>query len=117
MQFSFATVIFGLAALAAAGPAAPATELSARATRATGTCCLANKSIKQEICTTETGEAGKCVPGGNACNSALSCVANNRLACDANIKERNGNLCRTKVRGGFQDGARVVPSLDLSKVN
>lgn len=67
MQFSFATVIFGLAALAAASPAAPGSEIFSRQNKATGTCCFANQSLKQELCTSATGEAGKCVPGGNAC--------------------------------------------------
>ncbi|TLS30773.1 hypothetical protein PpBr36_02544 [Pyricularia pennisetigena] len=117
MQFSFATVIFGLAALAAATPAAPSSQLAARQNSATGTCCIPNRSLKQEICTTETGEAAKCVPGGNACGSALSCVGNSRLACDNTISERSGKLCRTKVNGGFLDGARVVKNLRDSKVN
>ncbi|KAI6357062.1 hypothetical protein MCOR25_007760 [Pyricularia grisea] len=117
MQFSLATVIFGLAAFAAATPAAPASALLARADTATGTCCFANKSLKQDICTSETGAAGKCVPGGNACGSSLSCVADSKLACDDTIKERSGVLCRAIVNGGFQDGARVVKSLKDAKAN
>ncbi|KAL5882825.1 hypothetical protein ACKVWC_001830 [Pyricularia oryzae] len=117
MQFSFATVIFGLAALAAASPAAPGSEIFSRQNKATGTCCFANKSLKQEICTSATGEAGKCVPGGNACGSSLSCVADSKLACDNSIKERGGVLCRAIVPGGFQDGAKVVKKLTDSKIN
>lgn len=47
----------------------------------------------------------------------LSCVAQANLACDATIIERGKSLCRAKVAGGFQDGARVVKSLKQAKVN
>ncbi|KAL5328932.1 hypothetical protein ACEPPN_002441 [Leptodophora sp. 'Broadleaf-Isolate-01'] len=83
----------------------------------TGACCVANTSVKQDTCTTATGAAGRCVPGGNACGGSLSCVATANLECDAAIIERGKSLCRTKVAGGFIDGANVITSLSQAKVN
>jgi len=31
---------------------------------ASGLCCVANTSLKEDVCTTTTGAAGKCVPEG-----------------------------------------------------
>jgi hypothetical protein len=32
-----------------------------------GSCCVANTSLKQDACTATNGAAGRCVPGGNNC--------------------------------------------------
>lgn len=32
-----------------------------------GECCVANTSLKQDLCIASNGEEGRCVPGGNAC--------------------------------------------------
>lgn len=32
-----------------------------------GTCCVANTNLKQDACTSASGQAGRCVPGGNNC--------------------------------------------------
>lgn len=48
---------------------------------------------------------------------SLSCVATANLECDAAIIERGKSLCRTKVAGGFIDGANVITSLSQAKVN
>jgi hypothetical protein len=50
-------------------------------------------------------------------NGALNCVADSGLTCDAAIIERNHPLCRAKVAGGLQDGAKVITSLSQAKVN
>lgn len=49
--------------------------------------------------------------------SALSCVAQARLTCDANVIERGKSLCRAKAGNGLQDGARVIQNLSQAKVN
>jgi len=70
MKFSLATIVLGLAALAAAAPEEPA-HLMARQNQGRpvprGTCCVANTSLKQDACIAANGQAGRCVPGGNNC--------------------------------------------------
>jgi hypothetical protein len=147
MQFSLATIVLSLAALAVAAP--QDNELVARQNGnrpvATGTCCVANTSLKQDACNSNNG-AGRCVPGGEACKcfqphfylgcntyalwqqlangdnleggGALSCVAQANLACDTSIIERGKSLCRAKAgNGGFVDGAKIIKSLSQAKVN
>ena len=118
MQLSLTTVIFGLAAFAAA---MPGEVLMARQNGGrpvpSGTCCVANTSLKQDACQANGG-AGRCVPGGNACGSRLSCVAQANLVCDANVQERSNTLCRAKAPGGgLFDGGNIIQSLAQAKVN
>ncbi|KAJ1326445.1 hypothetical protein MN608_07892 [Microdochium nivale] len=128
MQFSLATIILGLAAMSSA--AIIDTEGIRSAERAVvvvgrqnanrpvpnGTCCVANTSLKQDTCNVN-GQAGRCVPGGQACGSRLSCVAQANLACVNNIQERGKNLCRARNGNGFIDGARTITNLNQAKVN
>lgn len=71
MQFSITAVLFGLIAISSAAITdVEGVRNTARAdieTRqaASGDCCIANKSLKQDACTVN-GAAGKCVPGGPA---------------------------------------------------
>lgn len=72
MQLSLATIFLGIAAIASALPQDPA-ALMARQNEnrpvPQGSCCVANTNLKQDACTTANGEAGRCVPGGNDCES------------------------------------------------
>ncbi|KAH7342677.1 hypothetical protein BKA65DRAFT_595758 [Rhexocercosporidium sp. MPI-PUGE-AT-0058] len=112
MQFSITALVLALSALSTA------TVISERQRASpVGACCIANTSIKQEACTTAGGAAGRCVPGGNNCGGTLSCIATANLQCDAAVIERGKSLCRAKVAGGFQDGAKVITSLSQAKVN
>ncbi|KAH6724246.1 hypothetical protein BKA61DRAFT_535728 [Leptodontidium sp. MPI-SDFR-AT-0119] len=115
MQFSIATMILALSALSTASVIVE--RQNGGRVVPTGACCVANTSVKQDTCTTAAGAAGRCVPGGNACGGSLSCVATANLECDAAIIERGKSLCRTKVAGGFIDGANVITSLSQAKVN
>lgn len=148
MQFSIATIVLAFAALSTAAitdaEGLRFVERSALLDKrqnagrpvAVGNCCIAATSVKQDTCTTTTGAAGRCVPGGPAAckspfqpprdantnslstgNGALNCVAQTALTCDANVIERGQPLCRAKVAGGVQDGAKVVASLAQAKVN
>ncbi|PKS08411.1 hypothetical protein jhhlp_005355 [Lomentospora prolificans] len=81
MQFSFATILMGLAAVAYAGVvdnhgmrSAPREALLVSRQNQgrpapSGTCCVAGGNLKQDACTSAAGEAGRCVPGGNNCMS------------------------------------------------
>lgn len=119
MQLSLATVILGLAAFAAALPQ-DSNVLAARQNQnrpvPNGNCCVANTSLKQDTCKAANGQNGRCVPGGNNCGSALSCVAQSNLVCDNNIIERGKSLCRAKAANGLFDGANIVQSLAQVKV-
>lgn len=161
MQFSFAAIFLGLAAVSSAAIAdvegvrnveRSSLLLDTRQNRpqATGNCCIPNTSLKQDSCTDASGAAGKCVPGGPAackspsphkrcfyytcsfecpswltvsfCNAtgggALNCVANTSLACDNNVKERSGVLCRFRLPNGkLQDGVNQINNLGQAKVN
>ncbi|KAK1750887.1 hypothetical protein QBC47DRAFT_435376 [Echria macrotheca] len=81
-----------------------------------GQCCVAETNLKQDACNANGG-AGRCVPGGNNCGSALSCVAQSKLACDSGIIERGKSLCRAKAGNGFIDGNKVIQNLNQAKVN
>ena len=79
MQFSLATIILGFVAVASAGIVdvegvrnAPRDAVHVRRQNQNrpvpqGECCVANTSLKQDACTASNGQAGRCVPGGNAC--------------------------------------------------
>ncbi|KAH7025833.1 uncharacterized protein B0I36DRAFT_386223 [Microdochium trichocladiopsis] len=128
MKFSLATIVLGLAAFSSAAildtegirnaerDAVIVSRQNAGRPVPNGTCCVANTSLKQDACNVN-GAAGRCVPGGQACGSRLSCVAQANLACDNNVIERGKSLCRAKVGNGFQDGARVIQNLNQAKVN
>ncbi|EFQ27209.1 uncharacterized protein GLRG_01704 [Colletotrichum graminicola M1.001] len=131
MQFSLATVLLGFAAAACASVtdvegirSAPRDTVlvdrqAGNGNRPTpnGQCCVANTNLKEDACTIN-GAQGRCVPGGNDCGGALSCIAQANLACDNNIQERGKSLCRAKVGNGkFIDGARTISNLNQAKVN
>jgi hypothetical protein len=79
MQFSLATLVLGLAAIASAGTVdvegvrnAPRSAVNVRRQNdnrpvPNGACCVANTSLKQDTCTSASGQTGRCVPGGNNC--------------------------------------------------
>ncbi|SPQ23432.1 d3f00137-d342-4c81-8e05-dd1ba0934500 [Thermothielavioides terrestris] len=121
MQLSLTTIVLSLAAIAAATPQdAPTIMTRQNQNRPvpSGNCCIANTSLKQDACTAANGQAGRCVPGGNNCGGALSCVAQSNLQCDNSIIERGKSLCRAKAaNGGFIDGARIINSLSQATVN
>ncbi|KAF6804897.1 hypothetical protein CSOJ01_09859 [Colletotrichum sojae] len=130
MQFSVAAIFVGLVAVSSAAIAdvegvrnveRSFLLLDARQNRpqATGNCCIPNTSLKQDSCTDASGAAGKCVPGGPAaCGGALNCVDNTSLACDNNVKERSGVLCRFRLPNGkLQDGVNQINNLGQAKVN
>lgn len=71
MQFSIATMILALSALSTASVIVE--RQNGGRVVPTGACCVANTSVKQDTCTTATGAAGRCVPGGNACEY-LICI-------------------------------------------
>ncbi|OLN84937.1 hypothetical protein CCHL11_04037 [Colletotrichum chlorophyti] len=61
-----------------------------------GSCCVANTSLKQDVCNVN-GQTGRCVPAGvNNCGARLTCIEDNRLACDPNTLERGRPLCRLR---------------------
>jgi hypothetical protein len=142
MQFSITALVLALAAVAVAAPQDPS-SLAARQNQnrpvPSGNCCVANTNLKQDACKAANGQAGRCVPGGNSCEflerkdreppdftkltqmtggSALSCVAQSGLTCDAAVIERGKSLCRANFPGGgFFDGANKIQSLSQAKVN
>lgn len=79
MQFSLAAIILGLAASASASVMHTVPRDAVLNSRQndnrpvpTGTCCVANTSLKQDTCTSESGAQGRCVPGGNDCKCRSS---------------------------------------------
>ncbi|KAH6695273.1 hypothetical protein F5X68DRAFT_257954 [Plectosphaerella plurivora] len=83
-----------------------------------GTCCVANTSLKQDTCTSQSGATGRCVPGGNNCGGRLSCIQQSSLTCDANVIERGKSLCRAQAPGGgLFDGGNIIQSLAQASVN
>ncbi|KAK4459704.1 hypothetical protein QBC42DRAFT_231178 [Cladorrhinum samala] len=122
MQLSLTTIVLAMAAVAAAMPQGNGAVIQARQNAGrpvpSGTCCVANTSLKQDACTAANGQAGRCVPGGNNCGARLSCVANSQLGCVNNVIERGKNLCRAKAaNGGFFDGAAIINNLNQAKAN
>ncbi|OSS49457.1 hypothetical protein B5807_05794 [Epicoccum nigrum] len=89
MKFTIAAVIPFLALVAAI----PSPQNAGRPVP-TGSCCVANTSLKQDVCNVN-GQSGRCVPSGaNNCGGQLTCIEDNRLKCDANTLERGRPLCR-----------------------
>lgn len=75
MQLINITALLSLAALTLAAtpvrpraPQAPAETPTNNAGRpvATGACCVANTSLRQDVCTDASGASGRCVPSGSA---------------------------------------------------
>ncbi|KAK6849375.1 hypothetical protein PG995_013208 [Apiospora arundinis] len=103
MQFIFTTVIVALAGFASATTLMEdqAANLARRQSNAnrpvpSGSCCVANTSLKQDFCNVN-GQQGKCVPSGSAnCGDRLTCVATKNLVCDPNRTERGREFCREK---------------------
>ncbi|KAI8238010.1 hypothetical protein K4K54_007714 [Colletotrichum sp. SAR 10_86] len=59
-----------------------------------GACCVANTSLKQDVCNVN-GQTGRCVPDSiNNCGAQLTCIEDSRLTCDPNTLERGRPLCR-----------------------
>ncbi|KAF5854330.1 hypothetical protein GGP41_007113 [Bipolaris sorokiniana] len=90
MQFTTSAIILALSALAAAMPQ------GANANRPVpnGACCVANTSLKQDVCNVN-GQTGRCVPDSvNNCGAQLTCIEDSRLTCDPNTLERGRPLCR-----------------------
>ncbi|KNG46087.1 hypothetical protein DDE82_004969 [Stemphylium lycopersici] len=94
MKFTTTAIVLAISALAAARPQGandnrPVPE---------GTCCVANTSLKQDVCTVN-GVSGRCVPDNiNNCGEQLTCIEDNRLNCDPNTLERGRPLCR-RIQG------------------
>lgn len=63
MKFTITTLVLALAALTSA---AAVGQNDGRPV-ATGSCCVADTSLKEDACVSTSGAAGRCVPGGNAC--------------------------------------------------
>ncbi|CAI9628455.1 hypothetical protein GT037_002123 [Alternaria burnsii] len=94
MKFTISAVVLALSAFAAAMPQ------GANANRPVpeGACCVANTSLKQDVCTVN-GVSGRCVPDSiNNCGAQLTCIEDNRLNCDPNTLERGRPLCR-RIQG------------------
>lgn len=76
MQFTKLSVALSFVALALANPtpvqprvpAGPAQTPTDNANRpiANGACCVANTSLRQDVCTDGSGAPGRCVPSGSA---------------------------------------------------
>ncbi|EAA31117.1 hypothetical protein GE21DRAFT_8606 [Neurospora crassa] len=61
-----------------------------------GGCCVANTSLKQDVCKVN-GQSGRCVPAGvNNCGERLTCIEDSRLTCNAKVLERGRPLCRLR---------------------
>ncbi|KAF2631352.1 hypothetical protein BU25DRAFT_384556 [Macroventuria anomochaeta] len=87
------TTIYTILPLAAFATAFPSAQNAGRPV-ATGSCCVANTSLKQDVCNIN-GQSGRCVPSAaNNCGGQLTCIEDNRLQCDANTLERGRPLCR-----------------------
>ncbi|KAH7374744.1 hypothetical protein B0T11DRAFT_344506 [Plectosphaerella cucumerina] len=129
MKFSLATIVALVASVSAGvvnvdnlGGARRDTALLGRQNQnrpvPSGTCCVANTSLKQDACTSQSGAAGRCVPGGNNCGGRLSCVEQSNLECDQNVIERGNSLCRARAPGGgLFDGGNIIQSLADATVN
>ncbi|KAF2274518.1 uncharacterized protein EI97DRAFT_422154 [Westerdykella ornata] len=86
----FALAIFSLATLALAAPS----PQNANRPVPTGNCCVANTSLKQDVCFVN-GQSGRCVPSASrGCGGQLTCIEDSRLTCNQNQLERGRPLCR-----------------------
>ncbi|KAK0643838.1 hypothetical protein B0T16DRAFT_494787 [Cercophora newfieldiana] len=120
MQLSLATLLFAAAGFVSALPQNNGLVARQNQNRPVpqGQCCAAGQSLKQDTCNASNGQQGRCVPGGNNCGSALSCVAQSSLTCDNNVIERGKSLCRANFPGGgFFDGANRITNLNQATVN
>jgi hypothetical protein len=73
MQFSIPTLITLLAAATSINAAALQNRQNANRPVPNGACCVANTSLKQDVCNVN-GQAGRCVPAGvNGCKFATAC--------------------------------------------
>lgn len=133
MKFSLQTIVMAFAAAHSVAAAAVEDPAMAAVRRDTllmerqgandnrpvpnGACCVANTSLKQDVCNVN-GQTGRCVPDSiNNCEFALSskpnregsrdmltltkpggaqltCIEDSRLTCDPNTLERGRPLCR-----------------------
>ncbi|EUC41050.1 hypothetical protein COCMIDRAFT_107234 [Bipolaris oryzae ATCC 44560] len=90
MKFTTSAIVLALSALAAAMPQGP----NANRPVPNGACCVANTSLKQDVCNVN-GQTGRCVPDNiNNCGAQLTCIEDSRLTCDPNTLERGRPLCR-----------------------
>ncbi|KAK7185047.1 hypothetical protein DPSP01_002872 [Paraphaeosphaeria sporulosa] len=89
MKFTLAiATLFPLLALAAPQPQNAGRPVP------NGACCVANTSLKQDVCNVN-GQTGRCVPDNiNNCGAQLTCIEDSRLTCDPNTLERGRPLCR-----------------------
>ncbi|KAH7304712.1 hypothetical protein B0I35DRAFT_516664 [Stachybotrys elegans] len=91
MQFSLLTI-----ALALTGASAAVIETRQNANRPVpnGGCCVANTSLKQDVCFVN-GQSGRCVPDFiNGCGARLTCIPDSQLTCNPNQLERGRPFCR-----------------------
>ncbi|OHE96763.1 hypothetical protein CORC01_07909 [Colletotrichum orchidophilum] len=112
MKFTLQTVLFALTMAIGASAAAVEDPSSAAARRnvllmerqgananrpvPNGACCVANTSLKQDVCNVN-GKTGRCVPDNiNNCGSSLTCIEDSRLDCDPKTLERGRPLCRRR---------------------
>ncbi|KAK1538229.1 hypothetical protein CPAR01_08342 [Colletotrichum paranaense] len=112
MKFTVQTALFALTMAIGASAAAVEDPTSAAARRdvllmerqgananrpvPNGACCVANTSLKQDVCNVN-GQNGRCVPDSiNNCGSSLTCIEDSRLDCDPNTLERGRPLCRRR---------------------
>ncbi|CAJ2510388.1 Uu.00g050910.m01.CDS01 [Anthostomella pinea] len=94
MQFSITSLFAALALAATTSAAAIESRQNDNRPVADGACCVADSSLKEDVCTVN-GAAGKCVPAGSAnCGAALTCVQVDLLTCDANTLENGRPRCR-----------------------
>ncbi|KAL8377310.1 hypothetical protein RB595_008140 [Gaeumannomyces hyphopodioides] len=107
MKFTLASVLALVAVASAATVETPEQAVDRREVRLmerqgandnrpvpNGACCVANTSLKQDVCRVN-GQSGRCVPAGvNNCGTRLTCIEDNRLTCNANVLERGRPLCR-----------------------
>ncbi|KAH8894453.1 hypothetical protein GQ53DRAFT_683090 [Thozetella sp. PMI_491] len=87
------SVLLSLAATAVAvGPASTPAN-NANRPIPTGACCVANTSLRQDVCKVN-GATGRCVPANSAgCGAQLTCVADTKLSCDPTQQDRGREKC------------------------
>ncbi|EJT76485.1 hypothetical protein GGTG_06404 [Gaeumannomyces tritici R3-111a-1] len=109
MKFTLASVLALVAVVSAATVETPEQGVERREVRLmerqgananrpvpNGACCVANTSLKQDVCRVN-GQNGRCVPAGvNNCGTRLTCIEDNRLTCNAAVLERGRPLCRLR---------------------
>jgi hypothetical protein len=70
MKFAVSSILLALLASASASVVTPRAGANGNRPVASGNCCIANTSLKQDACNSPTG-AGRCVPGGGGANCEL----------------------------------------------